>query len=240
MALHSTDLKVTDRLVFEDLAVGDHKLWVPSLPRKTVTHLQPITPTQQTGHTFPVSLRIQGTLPSGLDTVLGTTLRVFKWLEFGWPVWSDIALNPFPANHLDHDAPCPNNPLDNWVDHTLGRILGATRRKTNEVWFAWAASKGGGFPHVHIQVAQIDPSNFAALILKKQWPIWNPDFAFAYPSLHTNERDDVGLAVAFGSGQYNPSSAVGIADENSVLGGGRYTSRAEQRVPVSLWELSDC
>ena len=230
-----SDLNLRGRLVFGDLAVGDHKLWVSAtatgvglvvirIPIYALDHAGPLTywytdPADgAVAYLYRLAQNPGDTAFWAGHSVLGTILRVFKWPEYeNTYYWSDLAINPWPANPHNFVAPCPGRPTTSWVDNSLGRILGATRRHKKEVWFAWAASKGGGFPNVHIQVAQIDPSNWPAITLTKQWPIWNPSHAFAYPALYTNECHDVGLAVAFGSGPYNPSSAVGIADSGGVL-----------------------
>jgi hypothetical protein len=68
-----------------------------------------------------------------------------------------------------------------------------------------------------VQIAEINVGNWPNLQLIKQWQIWNPDFAFSYPALYTNACGDVGLAIGFGGGSTNASSAVGVTDSNGVL-----------------------
>ena len=152
-------------------------------------------------------------------TELGTTMRIFRWPESGITYfWSDIRIGDWPADPNNFVSHCPNNGR-NWVfDLQFHDVIGATRRRNDEVWFAWPAPSGSGFLHLHVQVVQINPSNWPALTLVKQWQIWNPNFAFAYPAFYTNDCGDVGIAVAFGGGQYFPTGAVGIADGSGVLG----------------------
>ncbi len=147
-------------------------------------------------------------------------MRIFKWPEPGTTYfWSDIGINPWPSNVAGFVSPCPGDSSTNWVPTAqFHGIIGVTRRSKNEVWFAWAAPSGGGFPKLHIQIAQIDASTWPLLHLDRQWQIWNPNVTFAYPSFYTNKCQDVGVAVAFGGGGFNPSSAVGIADSSGVLG----------------------
>ena len=99
-----------------------------------------------------------------------------------------------------------------WVseDH---RIIGATK-VGNVLWFAWTAASGNGgaggfsFPQAHIQIAKIDVSQDYKVIDQTQ--VWNPNFAFAYPSLATNSDNEVGISLAWGGGTAFGSHAVGI------------------------------
>jgi hypothetical protein len=96
-------------------------------------------------------------------------------------------------------------------------VIGATRRTSDEVWFAWNESSRGGFRNPHVQIAQINVGNWPGLHPIKQWQIWNPDFAFSYPALYTNGCGDVGLAIGFGGGSSNPTGAVGVLDSDGVV-----------------------
>jgi hypothetical protein len=57
-----------------------------------------------------------------------------------------------------------------------------------------------------------------------QTKVWNPDFAFAYPSLATNLIGEVGIALGFGGGSsaasptsgFEASSAVGMLGDFMV------------------------
>lgn len=99
-----------------------------------------------------------------------------------------------------------------WIseDH---RIIGATRQG-NQVWFAWTAGKGDGggggfsYPHAHIQIAKFDVTQDFKLVEQSQ--VWNPDYAFAYPSLTTNSDNEVGISLAWGGPSAYGSHAVGI------------------------------
>ena len=73
--------------------------------------------------------------------------------------------------------------------------------------FAWTAARGGGFPHPHIQVVQIDTSNWS---VTKQWQIWNSNFAFAYPCLATNANQEIGISLGWGGNTFFANHAVGI------------------------------
>jgi hypothetical protein len=153
-------------------------------------------------------------------SVIGTTLRVFKWPESGTVYyWNDIRINDFPSDSKNFISNCPGNSTTSWVFSVqFPAVHGITRRTSTEVWFAWPAPSGGGFPNIHVQIAQIDVRSWPTLRLIRQWQIWNKDFAFGYPALSTNACGDVGVALMFGGGMYNPSSAVGVAIDGTFLG----------------------
>src|SRR5262249_13199524 len=60
----------------------------------------------------------------------------------------------------------------------------------------------------HIQIAVFNAQTFALI---QQMQVWNPGYAYSYPALITNSREEVGMALMFGGGgTYHGSSAVGI------------------------------
>ncbi|MCJ1243339.1 hypothetical protein MMC30_000536 [Trapelia coarctata] len=232
----STDLKLTGKLDAGELAVGNNQLWlaatntgfglvvlrIPIAALDVVgsfTYWYTDVKNGGTAYLSRLSQRPGDTLFWGGHSTLGITMRIFKWPEAGTTYfWNDIRINDWPADPTKFVATCPNNAAINWVySAAFATVLGSTRRSTNEVWFAWAAPSGGGFPNVHIQIAQINTANWPTLHLVRQWQIWNPDFAFIYPAFYTNNCGDVGVTVMFGGGKFNPTSAVGIATSDGIL-----------------------
>ena len=143
-------------------------------------------------------------------------LRVFSWRDnTNTYFWRSIDINSWP--NTDYTSSCPDN--TDWLSFLAGfpstAILGITRRfgggrfpgPSSEVWFAWTAARGGGFAHPHIQVVQIDTTNWS---VTNQWQIWNPDHAFAYPCLATNSDQEVGISLGFGGNIFYASHAVGM------------------------------
>ena len=126
-----------------------------------------------------------------------STLRVFSLTEGdNTYYWRDISINSSPNGTISSIA---KDGTTDWLNY-LGTVfpgnavLGAAR-SGNDVWFAWTASSGGGFPRAHIQMAQIDITNFT---LKQQVQIWNPDFAFAFPALATNASGELRHVTGMG------------------------------------------
>lgn len=134
-----------------------------------------------------------------------STMIVYSMMDAdGFYSWRDVAVNSWPNNTISSTASDGNDWLADASWKTYVRAA-ATRR--NRILFAWNASKGGGFPHPHVQIAEINPTNFT---LTNQMQIWNPDFAFAYPYFETNAEGELGMIVAFGGGSFNASSGVGV------------------------------
>ena len=228
--LTSAGLNLGSRAMdYPDLAVGDHSLYVSSDSVGSggmVVVRIPLSQIQAgSGITFDFT---NPSNPNGKGAAYGahlsqntgdtvfwaghfdtSTLRVFSMKEGeNRYSWRDIPHDSYPST--DFTSLCPdNNDWLNFIGTVFGAaaVIGATR-VGNEVWFAWTAARGGGFAHPHIQVLQIDTTTFTKT---KQWQIWNPNHAFAYPSLATNTAGEVGICLAWGGGnKYYASFAVGI------------------------------
>jgi hypothetical protein len=143
-------------------------------------------------------------------------MRVFSWKEGeNRYYWRDINIKSWPNS--DFTSSCPDG--TDWLAFGFPRsaVIGATRRDTvlglgggriKELWFAWSAGRGGGWAHPHIPVVQINADDWTVV---KQWEIWNPDFAFAYPCLATNSNEEVGISLGWGGNKTTYAShAVGI------------------------------
>lgn len=152
----------------------------------------------------------------------GTNMQIFRWPDSeNRYYWNDLRIKDWPSDPANFVSFCPS-PLSttNWAASTaFATIKAATRRSSTEVWFAWNAPSGNGFPNPHIQIVQIDVGSWPIVRLILQWQIWNSDFAFIYPAMYTNECADVGVAAMFGGGTsgLNPSSAVGIIYSEGLL-----------------------
>ena len=232
----STDVKLKNILDFGELAVGNTFISVSATGKSQglVVIRIPIAALDVVGsftyhytnaddsvHAYEARLAQNpgDTLFWAGHSVPGTTMRIFRWPDSGTGYsWTDLRIRDWPADANNFVSLCPGNSSTNWlVSVAFPDVIGATRRFLNEVWFAWAAPSGGGFPNVHVQIARIDVSNWPNIRLIDQPQIWNQDFAFAYPALYTNECGDVGVAVMFGGGSSNPSGAVGIANSDGIL-----------------------
>ncbi|MGA7202477.1 MAG: hypothetical protein WBX26_11665, partial [Candidatus Cybelea sp.] len=77
-----------------------------------------------------------------------------------------------------------------------------------QVWFAWSAGTNSNFPQPHVEMVEINPSSFS---LTQQVQIWNPSYAYGYPSLATNAcTQEVGLSLEYGGGGNYENHVVGF------------------------------
>ena len=139
-----------------------------------------------------------------------TQIRVFSMAEGSNQYSSrDIDIDSWPNSTIKLNAP---DGTDNFSFGWPGNaITGATRRTNNEAWFAWNTSSNVNFKNAHIEVVEINTSNFSKIA---QWQIWNDAYGFADPYLATNGNSEVGIALAWGGADTSPSNyishAVGI------------------------------
>jgi hypothetical protein len=143
-----------------------------------------------------------------------STMQVFNWPESSTSYsWRDVGVSNWPNGTLSSTAKNGNDWLTKAATFPKFGVIGATRRG-NEVWFAWNSSSGTGapggfnFPNANIQVVKLDPTNNYSKL--DQFPIWNNGYAFAYPALATNDRQEVGVALGWGGTNDDANSAVGI------------------------------
>jgi hypothetical protein len=132
-------------------------------------------------------------------------LRVYDMVDGnGFYSWRTVNINSWPNG--TNVARCPDG--SDFMPFEAGKhyVFGNTLQGGN-VWFAWIAAAGGGFPQPHVQIARINPSTWS---LVSQSQVWNRTIAFQDAYLSTNSRGEVGMEIAFGGESFYPSSAVGV------------------------------
>ena len=137
--------------------------------------------------------------------VNNSELRVYSMRDGdGFYSWRSVTVNSWPNG--TNSSACPDGadwmPFESWKHYVFGNAL-----LGGNVWFSWLASAGGGFPQPHVQMVRINPVTWT---LQSQVQIWNPTIAFQDAYLSTNNQRELGMAIAFGSGGFYPSSAVGV------------------------------
>jgi hypothetical protein len=166
-------------------------------------------------------------------------LRAIEWPENGKPItYFDIGI--------------PTIPTEDWLVSTPGGIQwldGSTKISWkitgaalagNNLWAAWSGARRVAgqqnntfnFPHIGIAIMDV-----ASKSLLGQHYIWNPDFAFAWPSLASNYFGEVAMSCGFGGNLQDPQYGVIVltGPENRIIypisaghsvaaGGGHYTS----------------
>ncbi|MFC1572241.1 hypothetical protein ACFL6M_01455 [Candidatus Eisenbacteria bacterium] len=134
------------------------------------------------------------------------TMRIYRWPDSGGTVEYD---------EVDHEgfsdevfvASGPDG-LD-WVGHMDNWIQGAWVAN-GVIGFMFGSAQGDAFPYPHVQVLQFRESDRSLL---SQNQIWNPGFAFMYPSVHPNDRGHLGGTIAYGGGTEYPGATAWIADD---------------------------
>lgn len=123
----------------------------------------------------------------------------------GFYSWREVPINSWPNGTMSSIT--PDGATDWLQDASWKTYVRAAAVGGNSAWFAWNASDGGGFPRSHVQIVQISTNSFT---LQNQMQIWNPDFAFAYPSFEMNAEGQLGMIVGFGGPAFESSSGVGV------------------------------
>lgn len=171
----------------------------------------------------------------GLFVVQNNTsqLRLFSWNENSNNVsWNDINIQTIPTDDFEIRTPDQNVWLSpgSKIDTS---VTGLTR-EGNKVWAAWSGARRvanrheNSFPHPHIGIAIIDIFSFKVV----QRYLWNPEHAFAYPSLASNPNGDVAITFMWGGDRHFVQHGVGFlkgttelwstTNSEAVTGGGHY------------------
>lgn len=146
-----------------------------------------------------------------------TSLRVFRWPD-GSPTisWDDVGHAAYTTG-VQMDATGPDG--RDFAEFADNRLMGAWVAN-GVIGFMWQAAQGGGFAYPQTWILRVRESDRAFL---SDGQIYNDNYAFMYPSVHPNDRGDLGGTIAFGGGAENPGASAWIADSydpNTVVDGG--------------------
>lgn len=133
-------------------------------------------------------------------------LRVYNWPDGDNFYYSrTVDTNSWPNDSESSITPDGTDWMQ-WEGSITTYIYGNALQGSN-LWLAWQAGRGGGFPHPHVQMVSLNASTF---VLQQQVQIWNPDFAFQDAFLSTNSEGKLGMSVGFGGGPWHGNHAVGV------------------------------
>ncbi len=138
-------------------------------------------------------------------------IRIYRWDENSTAVASDN-VDHAAYNAGTQTAASPDG--NDFAAFSDSRILGAYVAN-GVIGFMWNAAQGGSFPFPYVQWLRFNENNRELLT---QWPIWNSNHAFLYPSVHPNDRGHIGGTMAWGGGTFFPSALAWINDDFNPAG----------------------
>jgi hypothetical protein len=150
-----------------------------------------------------------------------STITTYSWpensIDYSWQdvnVWSCST----PTNVVNGGTSLATPDGRTWVPPTPSQVEGTTRVQgnfagvqTDQLFFAWTAPAGCGFPQPQVQWVVLDHSNNLNVLTQQQ--LWNPNVAIAYPVLATNSNGEVGVSLAVGGGSAFENHAVGFLND---------------------------
>ena len=136
------------------------------------------------------------------------TLRIYSWPE-GSPSPTSVErdVNEY---YTGSSAPSPDG--TDWVARDFNDILAAWTAN-GFVGFMWGSAQGGTYTWPNVRWARFSTSGLG---LVDQSIVWNADYAWAYPAVHTNDNQDIGGMLALGGGGTSvpwPSAAAWVSDD---------------------------
>jgi hypothetical protein len=142
--------------------------------------------------------------------VTTSRLRVYAWGAGSTDgvQSSDIALTEWPEA-VGCNAPGPDH--HNWLARVDSRIT-AGWRAGGQAGFGWTVGPAPGSPSnaaCHVNFAVIDMSDPKKGKRLAETPLWNPDYAVAYPAATADDHGNVLVSLHYGGGSVAPSQAIG-------------------------------
>jgi hypothetical protein len=143
-----------------------------------------------------------------------SNLEVFTMPDSGNTYSSfGVAVATWPNGTQSSKGPDGNDWLTKLNSFPNFAVTGGVERANGHVVLAWSASNGKGsasgfnFPNTHGRVVELD---LAARSVVSEMQIWNNDYAFAYPALAANAKDEIGVILGWGGKNDHANCAMGI------------------------------
>ena len=135
-----------------------------------------------------------------------TQIRIYRWPENSSSLFADnVNHSAYTIGTMSATSPDGTN----FAAFSDSRIL-ASWVANGVIGFMWNAAQGGGFSYPHVEVVRFNESNRSLL---GQGQIFNNNHAWLYPSVHPDDRGDLGGTIAWGGGTFYPNAAAWIADD---------------------------
>ncbi|MEZ5965366.1 MAG: hypothetical protein R3F56_16150 [Planctomycetota bacterium] len=160
-----------------------------------------------------------------------STLRVYEWTDAGTS--ASIAARTV-TTWSGTPTPAPGPDGRDWTSfgYTVNTVLtGANTGSELSFWWS-SGSTGASRPQTFVRVARFTANNARTLV--GQFDLWNPSFAYHFPSASANSFGHVGGTFAYGGGTQNLSCAAFLLDQyNSFSNWASVQIRGGQRGPSS-------
>ena len=147
------------------------------------------------------------------------TCSLFTWPDnSGSYSWGNVTVSAWPNGTLSCPGPDGNDWLKKLDDFPSFAVTGGVEMANGRVALAWSASNGQAngqghdFKQAHVRYVEIDPNTRTT---KREIPIWNDDYAFAYPSL-ARAGDAVGVTLGWGGPNDHSNCANGFMGDYVV------------------------
>ena len=135
-----------------------------------------------------------------------TQMRIYRWPENSTSITANN-VNHSAYNVGTMNATSPDG--TNFAAYSDSRIL-ASWVANSVIGFMWNAAQGGSFTYPHVEVVRFNESDRS---LVGQGQIFSSNIAWMYPSVHPDDRGDLGGTIAWGGGTFYPNAAAWIADD---------------------------
>ncbi len=160
-----------------------------------------------------------------------SNLRVYEWTDAA--AGASIATRGV-TSWSGNATPAPGPDLRDWTNfgYTVNTVLtGANTGSELSFWWT-SGSTGASRPQTFVRVARFAANNARTLV--GQFDLWNPAFAYHFPSASANAFGHVGGTFAYGGGTINLSCGAFLLDQyNSFANWASVQARAGQRGPSS-------
>jgi len=174
-------------------------------------------------------------------------IRIYWWTDHSLTYfWVERDVTPWTATGKG-DCHCGPVGGSNWTARTDQRLLTGARysissnnltirgRKVVAWW--WNVAEGGGFAHPYIDAAAFYEDDMTQLAGNQGRPyMWNSVVCYAYPSVAPNARQDLGIAIHYGTEfeGWTPDVGYGMADDyvNAPPGWAIFTAIASNALPA--------
>ena len=135
-----------------------------------------------------------------------TQIRIYRWDENAAdPAADNVTHSAYNTGTMTATGPDGTDFAGTADDKILGAWVA-----NGVIGFMWNAAQGGGFVFPHVQALRFTETNRSLL---RQEQVFNNSYAYLYPSVHPNDRGDLGGTMAWGGGTVFPNALAWIADD---------------------------